>query len=163
MVYFKCTIAKNAVNWFLWVMYHGIFLWCKVWTWYILSMFIHGAVSSRMPHLHCRHRHICFSNLHHWSLVSGWGTPSSDSCVLFVPAILFSDIAYVFRQGDLPKLDLQIDRGSDFSAWQTQWELYTSLSKEPDVKQVQALTLFFKSREMLSYHSRQPRPHHRGP
>jgi len=49
--------------------------------------------------------------------------------------------SYVFRQGDLPKLDLQIDRGSDFSAWQTQWDSYMSLSglsDEPAVKQVQA-------------------------
>ena len=48
--------------------------------------------------------------------------------------------SYVFRQGDLPKLDLQIDRGSDFSAWQKQWESYMSLSglsEEPPTKQVQ--------------------------
>ena len=60
--------------------------------------------------------------------------------------------SYVFRQGDLPKLDLQIDRGSDFSAWQKQWESYMSLSglsEEPPTKQVQALTLCF-SRETLT-------------
>ena len=60
--------------------------------------------------------------------------------------------SYVFRQGDLPKLDLQIDYGSDFSAWQMQWESYMSLSRlgeETPVKQVQALTLCF-SRETLT-------------
>ena len=35
---------------------------------------------------------------------------------------------FTFQQGDLPKLDLQIDRGSDFTVWQTQWESYRSLS-----------------------------------
>ena len=60
--------------------------------------------------------------------------------------------SYVFHQGDLPKLDLQIDHGSDFSAWQTQWESYMSLSRlgeETAVKQVQALTLCF-SRKTLT-------------
>ena len=61
-------------------------------------------------------------------------------------------MSFTFRQGDLPKLDLQIDRGSDVTAWQTQWESYRSLSgldKEPAAKQVQALTLCF-SRDTLS-------------
>ena len=56
--------------------------------------------------------------------------------------------SYVFHQGDLPKLD----HGSDFSAWQTQWESYMSLSElseEPLTKQVQALALCF-SRETLT-------------
>ena len=60
--------------------------------------------------------------------------------------------AYTFRQSDLPKLDLHIDRGTDFGAWQTQWESYCSLSglgREAATKQVKALTLCF-SREMLS-------------
>ena len=59
---------------------------------------------------------------------------------------------YVFRQGDLPKLDLQVDRGTDFQAWREQWESYSSLlelDKEPKAKQVKALTLCF-SRETLS-------------
>ena len=58
----------------------------------------------------------------------------------------------MFRQGDLPKLDLQINRGSDFTAWQTQWESYRSLfglDKESATKQVQALALCF-SHDMLS-------------
>ena len=36
---------------------------------------------------------------------------------------------YVFRQDDLPKLDIQIDRGSDYAAWQAQLESYMSLSR----------------------------------
>lgn len=53
---------------------------------------------------------------------------------------------YVFRQGDLPKLDLQVDRGTDFTVWKLQWDLYLSLSGlagESAAKQVQALTLCF--------------------
>ena len=59
---------------------------------------------------------------------------------------------YVFRQGDLPKLDLQLDRGSEFEAWKSQWESYSSLSglaEEAAGKQVQALTLCF-SRDTLA-------------
>ena len=54
--------------------------------------------------------------------------------------------AYIFRQSDLPKLDLHIDRGTDFGAWRTQWESYCSLSglgREAATKQVKALTLCF--------------------
>ena len=53
---------------------------------------------------------------------------------------------FSFRQGDLPKLDLQVDRGSDFKAWRSQWDAYFSLSglnREAVDKQVQALTLCF--------------------
>ena len=60
--------------------------------------------------------------------------------------------SYTFRLGDLPKLDLQIDRGSDFAAWRTQWDSYDSLSglsAESADKQVQALMLCF-SRETLT-------------
>ena len=63
-----------------------------------------------------------------------------------------SEMPYVFRQGDLPKLDLQVDRGTDFKAWKTQGEAYINLSgldKEEQSKQVQALTLCF-SRETLT-------------
>ena len=58
---------------------------------------------------------------------------------------------YTFRQGDLPKLDLQVDKGSDFEAWKAQWQAYYSLSGllgETDTTQVQALTLCF-SRETI--------------
>ena len=61
-------------------------------------------------------------------------------------------MTYTFRQGDLPKLDLQVDRGTDFQAWKTQWEAYLSLSALGDqaqTKQVQALTLCF-TRETLT-------------
>ena len=59
---------------------------------------------------------------------------------------------YVFRQGDLPKLDVQVDRGADFMAWKSQWESYMSLSglsEESTEKKVQALPFCF-SRETLS-------------
>ena len=58
----------------------------------------------------------------------------------------------MFRQGDLPKLDLQVDGGTDFKAWKAQWDAYISLSglaDQPQSKQVQALTLCF-SRETVT-------------
>ena len=61
-------------------------------------------------------------------------------------------MSFVFRPGDLPKLDLQIDRGADFKAWKTQLEAYLALSGLGDqdaTKQVQALTLYF-SRETVT-------------
>ena len=61
-------------------------------------------------------------------------------------------MAYTFRTNDLPKLDLDMDRGTDFKAWQQQWAAYRSLSglsEEPPTKQVQALQLCF-SRETLN-------------
>ena len=57
-----------------------------------------------------------------------------------------------FRTSDLPKLDLDTDRGTDFLAWQQQWLAYRSLSGlsgKPATKQVQALQLCF-SRETLN-------------
>ena len=53
---------------------------------------------------------------------------------------------FTFRQGHLPKLDLQVDRGTDFAAWKSQWYCYSSLSgltDQSDEKQVHALTLCF--------------------
>ena len=47
------------------------------------------------------------------------------------PAIFFcldTTMPFTFRQGDLSKLDLQVDRGSDFTAWKAQWDSYASLS-----------------------------------
>ena len=61
-------------------------------------------------------------------------------------------MSYVFRQGDLPKLDIQVDRGADFAAWKTQWDAYLSLSglgEEDVAKRVQALTLCL-SRETIT-------------
>lgn len=60
-------------------------------------------------------------------------------------------MTYTFKTGDLPKLNLDTDRGADFSAWHQQWLAYCSLSglsKESANKQVQALQLCF-SRETL--------------
>ena len=59
---------------------------------------------------------------------------------------------YTFCQGDLPRLDLQIDRGTEFTTWQTQWDSYSSLSglaREDSAKQVKALTMCL-SREKLA-------------
>ena len=67
-------------------------------------------------------------------------------------ALRAAEPAYTFRLGDLPKLDLQVDRGTDFKAWRSQWSAYFSLSgldKQPAEKQVQALTLCF-SRETVT-------------
>jgi len=58
----------------------------------------------------------------------------------------------ILRQGDLPKLDIQIDRGTEFTAWRTQWDSYCSLSglaREEAQKQVKVLTLCL-SRETLA-------------
>ena len=60
--------------------------------------------------------------------------------------------SYTFRTSDLPKLDLDTDRGTDFHAWQQQWLAYRSLlglASESTAKQVQALQLYF-SRETLN-------------
>ena len=59
---------------------------------------------------------------------------------------------YVFRQTDLPKLDIQVDRGSDFEAWKHQWTSYCTLSGLPGesaATNVQVLTLCL-SRETLT-------------
>ena len=59
---------------------------------------------------------------------------------------------YVFRQSDLPKLDIQVDRGADFEAWKTQWTSYCTLSGlagEEAATKVQVLTLCL-SRETLA-------------
>ncbi len=61
-------------------------------------------------------------------------------------------MAYTFRTSDLPKLDLDTDKGTDFLAWQQQWLAYRELSglgNESAAKQVQALKLCF-SRETLT-------------
>ena len=61
-------------------------------------------------------------------------------------------MTYISRQGDLPKLNLQIDHGTDFKAWRSKWDAYLSLSgldKQSQVKQVQAFTLCF-SRETVT-------------
>ena len=59
---------------------------------------------------------------------------------------------YTFRQGDLPKLDLEVDKGSDFKAWTVQWDDYrtlSGLSDEGTSKQASVLRMCF-SRETLT-------------
>ena len=59
---------------------------------------------------------------------------------------------YIFRQTDLPKLDIQVDRGADFEAWKAQWTSYSTLSGLSDASaetKVQVLTLCL-SRETLA-------------
>ena len=63
-----------------------------------------------------------------------------------------AEASYTFRLSDLPKLDLQVDKGTDFTAWRLQWKSYCSLSgltREEASKQVEALSLCF-SRETLA-------------
>ena len=73
---------------------------------------------------------------------------------IFLPCVFFlaGQMPYVFRLSDLPKLDLDVDRGTDFTAWTAQWTSYSTLSglsEEPAATKVQALTLCF-SRETLT-------------
>ena len=62
------------------------------------------------------------------------------------------DPTYTFNQSDLPKLNLNIDRGTNFTAWCTQWDSYCFLSGLVDqdmAKQFKALTSCL-SRETLA-------------
>ena len=38
------------------------------------------------------------------------------------------DQKYVFRVSDLPKLNIEVDRGTDFEAWELTWKSYRRLS-----------------------------------
>ena len=84
------------------------------------------------------------------------GTGKGNSIHLYLSCFLlfftFSrDVRLLLSSGDLPKLDLTVDRGTDFTAWRTQWESYCFLSglvDEDAAKQVKALTLYL-SRETL--------------
>ena len=61
-------------------------------------------------------------------------------------------VLYTFRPSDLPKLDLQVDKGTNFAAWRIQWECCCNLSglaHQVAEKQVEALSLCL-SRETLS-------------
>ena len=63
-----------------------------------------------------------------------------------------AESTYTFRQSDLPKLDLNIDRRTDFAAWRAQWDSFCFLSglvDEDTAKQVKVLTLCL-SRETLA-------------
>ena len=58
----------------------------------------------------------------------------------------------IFKQGNLSKLDIQIDRVTDFTVWMTQWRSYCNLlglSGKHPAKQTKLLMLYF-SREMLA-------------
>ena len=58
---------------------------------------------------------------------------------------MMTEPAYTFKQIDLSKLDLHINRGTDYA--ETQWESYCSLSRlsrEAATKQVKALIVFFE-------------------
>ena len=37
-------------------------------------------------------------------------------------------MVFTFRKGDIPQLDLEIDRGSNFTAWLEEWTAYAALS-----------------------------------
>ena len=61
-------------------------------------------------------------------------------------------VSYTFQLSDLLKLDLQVDKGTDFAAWRIQWECYCNLSRlahQAVEKQVEALSLCL-SRETIS-------------
>ena len=63
---------------------------------------------------------------------------------------------YTFRQSDLPKLDLNIDKGTDFAAWRTQWDSYcflSGLADEDTAKQVRALTLCLSRETLATVHN----------
>ena len=63
-----------------------------------------------------------------------------------------AEASYTFCLSDLPKLDLQIDKGTDLTAWPLQWKSYCSLSglaNEGATKKVEVLSLCF-SRETLA-------------
>ena len=51
---------------------------------------------------------------------------------------------YTFRQSDLPKLDLDLDKGTDFAIWKKKWTSYRTLSgleRENAATQVNVLNL----------------------
>ena len=57
-----------------------------------------------------------------------------------------AEASYTFCLSDSPKLDLQINKGKDFTAWRLQWKSYCSLSglaNKEALKQVKALSLCF--------------------
>jgi len=49
-----------------------------------------------------------------------------------------------FRKSDIPHLDLDIDRGSNFTSWREEWNAYSlvsGLSKEEAITQYNVLRL----------------------
>lgn len=65
--------------------------------------------------------------------------------------------SYIFQQGNIPKLDIQVNHGSDFMAQIAQWESYpmslSEFSEESDEKKVQALTLCFTCETLSIVHN----------
>ena len=55
---------------------------------------------------------------------------------------------YIFKQGYLPKLDIEIYQGSYFTIWKVQGDSYPA-SQDRLMRQVQALTLCF-TQDMLT-------------
>ena len=56
---------------------------------------------------------------------------------------------FAFRRSDIPRLDVDVDRGSSFKAWLEEWSAYhavSGLSEESDDIQYHVLRLAF-SRE----------------
>ena len=52
------------------------------------------------------------------------------------------EMPFTYRASDLPRLDIQLDRGSDFDAWKEEWESYKLLSKlDKEEAAVQVATL----------------------
>ena len=59
---------------------------------------------------------------------------------------------FVFRLSDVLKLNLQVDRGTDFAAWRTQWKTYvylSGLSEESVETKIQALNLSFSHETLM--------------
>ena len=59
--------------------------------------------------------------------------------------------SYTFRLSDLPKLDLQVDRGTNFTAWCLQWQSYCNLfglAGQETSKKVATLSLCVFARDV---------------
>ncbi len=123
---------------------------------------------------HCEHRHYlpqADTNTVKIVLITTREIPwcrleTPDKVVELVFTLLFPTIfalstdrsmsAYAFRQSDLPNLDFNIDRGTDFMAWRMQWESYCFLSRlleEDAAKQVKALTLCLSRETLVIVHN----------
>ena len=77
----------------------------------------------------CKHYTYC-------SMHEQWLTPRkvkyyTGDIVVLIPFSFFQgptytpgNMSYVFQQEDLPRLDLQVDSGTDFTTWKAQWDAY---------------------------------------
>ena len=58
-----------------------------------------------------------------------WGVVESSCSLIRIPLPVYHGSVHVrFHTSDLPKVDLDTDRGTDFQAWHQQWLAYRSLS-----------------------------------